>query len=94
MRNDPLDSELHVPTSLVVGVGGATIAALLAAAGWFFRLVARETLEGFKATMKEHTKALEALAEKVEEHRREMADLRVVQADFNARLKALERDHA
>ncbi len=83
-----MDQEIHLPTGAVVGAIVGVAASIL---GWIIKVAARQTLDGFKESLGLHTKALEALATNVELHRREMADLRVVQADFNARLKALER---
>lgn len=83
-----MDQEIHLPTGAVVGAIVAMAASIL---GWIIKVAARQTLEGFKESLALHTKALEALTTNVELHRREMADLRVVHADFNARLKALER---
>ena len=87
MRADPLDQEFHVPANAVIG---ALITAAIGVLGWIVKVAARQTLAGFQDSLATHTKAIEALTVTVEAHRKEMSDLRVVQADFNARLKALE----
>lgn len=83
-----MDQEIHIPTSVVVGSIFTVATGLFA---WIIRVAAKQTLDSFKESIKEHTLALRELSGTVENHRREMADLRVVQADFNARLRALER---
>lgn len=83
-----MDQELHIPAGIVTGTIVTLATTVL---GWIIKVAARETLKGFQQSIRQHTDALRALTSTVDEHRREMADLRVVQADFNARLKALEK---
>lgn len=82
-----MDQDLHVPTNAIVG---ALITAAIGFLGWIIKVAARQTLAGFKESIETHTTAIDKLTKTVEEHRREMADLRVVHADMNARLKIVE----
>lgn len=80
MRVQALEHELHLPVNVIVG---ALITAAITAVGWIIKVAARESLASFKDSLQEHTAALRNLT-------KEISDLRIVQADFNARLKALE----
>jgi hypothetical protein len=82
-----MDQEIHVPANAIIG---AFITAAVGALGWIIKVAAKQTLEGFQQSLLQHTVALKELTATVEEHRREMADLRVVHADLNARLRVLE----
>ena len=82
-----MDSEIHLPTNAIVG---ALITTAIAALGWIIKVAARQALNGFQQSLETHTEAIHKLTRTVEEHRKEMAELRVVQAGFNERLKAVE----
>jgi hypothetical protein len=82
-----LDDQFHVPTNAIVG---GFITAAITVLGWIIKIAARETLRGFKDSLAVHTAAIEKLTETVDEHRKELAEVRVVQADFAARLKTIE----
>lgn len=80
--------DIHVPAS---AVAGSFLTLAIGLAAWVIKVAARQTLEGFKAALNDHTTALRELSSEVAEHRREMAELKSTQAAFNERLKALER---
>lgn len=82
-----MDSEIHLPTNAIVG---AFITAAIGLLGWIIKVAARQALAGFQSSLEQHTSAIQKLTTTVEEHRKEMAELRVVQAGFNERLKAVE----
>lgn len=82
-----MEHELHLPTNAIVG---ALITTSIAALGWIIKVAARQALAGFQQSLEQHTSAIEKLTLTVEEHRKEMSELRVVQAGFNERLKVVE----
>lgn len=86
-RIPPLDSDIHLPTNAIVG---ALITAAIGALAWIIKVAARQALAGFQQSLETHTEAIRNLTATVEEHRREMAEIRVVEAGFNERLKAVE----
>lgn len=82
-----MDNDIHIPASAIFGT---LITAAIGALGWVIKVAARQALAGFQQSLETHTEAIHKLTATVEEHRREMAELRVVQAGFNERLKAVE----
>lgn len=81
MRAFSVEDQVHIPAATVVG------ALLTAAAGlfvWIFKAAAGQML-------REITHSIDRLTASVDEHRKELADMRVEMAEFSARLKALEK---
>ncbi len=63
---------------------GGIMAAVIGFVGWVIRVAAKELLDGFRDTMKEHGKSLDSLT-------REVGQMRVEMAEFRARLSAVEK---
>lgn len=72
---------MNVSDEVVVG---GIVAAVMGFVGWIVRLAARELLDGFRETMKEHGKSIDSLT-------KEVSEVRVEMAEFRARITALER---
>ena len=82
MRTAPMENELHVPTSTIVGV---LLAAAVGFVGWVIRVSARQVLKGFEDALARHGSSIDKNTGAIER-------IQVHLADLDARLKVVERE--
>lgn len=66
-------------------VWGAVVAAVSGFFAWMFKAAAGTMFKGITAS-------IDRLTRSVDEHRKELADMRVEMAEFSTRLKVLEKE--